>query len=277
MNLSKSRIAAIVGTILIHAIIFFLSYIYSVDNTHITLYANEEWPPRDSSEILFGGEYVMAGDVIEISELTAQAMPANTPHEETAIEAEDLTDAGTQGTPTLPTPSTNPSPMQVLTPTNEATNPGATNEVPEQAQNNMPSAQQEHQMSQSTRDRIDKMKNWSGKKEGSEQKETGKGNQGSQNGEEKKGSVTGTVSANHSFGNRNITWSLPKGGDESGSVVLDIKVSPKGKVLVAKKKAGSTINNKSKVDECISHAYKCIFSEAKTAKDEWGTITYIFR
>lgn len=283
MNSNKSRIAAIIGTIIIHALIFLLSYTYSVDNAHITLLTNEEWPPRDSSEILFGGEYVMAGDVIELAEITTEASPANTPYEENSIEAEDLTDAGNQGTPTMPTTSTNPSTMQVPSSQNDNINPGATNEVTEQNQDKKPQAQQAPQMSQSAQDRINNMNNrFNGNKKGSDTKDAGKGSQGSQSGDAQKGNITGNIGASHSFGNRQIKWALPKGGTIEGDVVIDIVVAPNGKVISAKKNARTnseiaTYDSK-KVSECIQKAKECKFSEVPLSTgNQKGTITFKFR
>ena len=71
----KTRIIAIAGTIVIHVLILVISLCFVIEHSpqHDL---NAQWPPVDSSEILFGGEYVMLGDIDQPQTQNDQQQPA---------------------------------------------------------------------------------------------------------------------------------------------------------------------------------------------------------
>lgn len=71
------------------------------------------WPPVDSSEIVFGGEFVKLGDMpVPVQETDNRPVPDNAA--DAALEGSDLTDAGEAVAETPPLVSTaNESPMKV--------------------------------------------------------------------------------------------------------------------------------------------------------------------
>lgn len=93
---SKNRLTAITGTVLFHAAILvalitaFMRY-ESVED--------RQWPPVDSAEILFAGEYVVLGDVPTQNEADAEEAPVEQSPENTASDSPDLKDEGTPGEP----------------------------------------------------------------------------------------------------------------------------------------------------------------------------------
>lgn len=92
----RDRIIAIAGTMAFHLVILLvLIFAYlQYDPTEV-----REWPPVDESEILFGGEYVMLGDIPDPS-VTVNDEPA--PKEsvdDAASEATDMVDEGSVGEP----------------------------------------------------------------------------------------------------------------------------------------------------------------------------------
>lgn len=72
------------------------------------------WPPVDSSEVLFGGEYVMVGDRQEMAASTNEPAPAEAEAQEApAPEAEALVNSGEPAQPAPVVSSERPSPAKV--------------------------------------------------------------------------------------------------------------------------------------------------------------------
>ncbi|MCM1517360.1 MAG: hypothetical protein NC117_01790 [Pseudoflavonifractor sp.] len=93
---NKNRITAITGTVLFHAAILvalitaYMRY-ESVDE--------RQWPPVDSADILFAGEYVMLGDVPAQTATEAEEASAEQSADEAASDSHDITDEGNAGDP----------------------------------------------------------------------------------------------------------------------------------------------------------------------------------
>ena len=78
--------------------------------------AERKWPPVDSSEVLFGGEFVMTGDSPELAESSQEPAPAEV-HEPTppAPQAPSVENTGTPApTPAPVVTSERPSPAKVI-------------------------------------------------------------------------------------------------------------------------------------------------------------------
>lgn len=263
---NKPRIIAIIGTIVIHVLILVISLTFVVTHTpHES--QSEEWPPVDSSEILFGGEYVMLGDVEQPTTDEAQ-QPAAQAEENEVVAAEQITDAGTPGTPPQPQPSTNESPMKVTPKPVEK--PGPTKEELE--------AQEKARIEKEKAQQIkDQTKNaFAGKGKGTD--ENGGGKQGNKEGNNPNGSVTG--SPGHNLGGRTIeSWGRPS-SKKTGVIRIAVVVSPQGKVTQAKYAGGegAAASDESIRRSCESAALKSKFSVSKTeTKVQRGTITWRFK
>lgn len=273
MELNKSRIIAIVGTIIIHVSIFFISFFYSIDNSITELFA-EEWPPRDSSEILFGGEYVMIGDAIETMTEDVENPDQSSSEDadiEPSIEAEDMADNGAIDTPPQPVTSTEESNMPIKENPTPST-PGPTKEPEKTEPNNPPAAQQQ--------DNKSTMKEVKFNTPGS-----GSSNNGGNNPGQKDGNSNNSGKLIGNSGDYNIPgysiahWVKPqKRFNKPGSVTVAVTVSKSGKVLSANVVGGTPalINNDEIRKACEVAAKGCSFKvNLATAKDKQrGTITY---
>lgn len=96
---NRHRLIALFATVAFHVLVvvvlltLYLRYPGEADEART-------WPPVDSSEVLFGGEYVMIGDRPEIAENTGEPAPAEAEAQEVpAPEAEALVDAGEPAEP----------------------------------------------------------------------------------------------------------------------------------------------------------------------------------
>lgn len=273
MKSNKSRIIAIIGTLLFHVALFFISFFYSMDNTVSELFS-KEWPPQDSSEILFGGEYVMIGDTYEPSDQPEEDNAASsTQSEEVSIEADDMNDAGAIGDPVQPVTSTDESPMEVVEKPVQ-TNPGTTKEEEETPKTENPSAKQATSSTPSVSVTFNTPGSGNGssggkdkgQKEGNTKDQDAKiiGNSGEYN---LPGySIAHWVKPNRKFG-------------RSGYIKVSVTVSNSGKVMSAKVTGGSEyfLSNEDLKKACEAAAMKCSFklNLATSKKTQRGTITYI--
>lgn len=264
---NKPRIIAIIGTIAIHVLILVISFTFVITHTPHEL-QSEEWPPIDSSEILFGGEYVMLGDVEQPTINDAQQQPAAQADETEATQADQLTDAGTQGTPPQPPTSTLESPMKVTT--KPIKKPGPTKEELEAQEK----ARVEKEKAQQIKDQTKNA--FAGK--GKDSDEKGGGKQGKQDGNDQAGSVTG--SAGHNLGGRTIeSWGRPS-SKKTGVIRIAVVVNPQGKVTQAKYAGGegAAAGDESIRRSCENAALNSKFSVSKTeTKVQRGTITWRFK
>jgi len=109
----KDRIIAVIGTLLVLALLL-LWIALSEFRINIDELDSRKWPPVDSSEIVFGGEYVKLGDMPQpVPQEQAEAQPQESA-EEPAYEGTDMSDAGQKtDIPPVTTASERPSPMKV--------------------------------------------------------------------------------------------------------------------------------------------------------------------
>lgn len=269
MKYPISRITAIVGTILFHVLILFISFYFYVDNSTIEL-ITEEWPPRDSSEILFGGEYVMIGDAIESSDIDDEPQEATGQDEENTQEASDLKDEGSLGDPPQIVSSTNESPMPVVTKPNQPTTPGATIDNNEPSKNK--SAKAETEKTKNTNPNIsfnNKSSSGNGASNGAKQ--------GQADGTTNKPSASKGEPGYNLPGRTIAHWEPIKKRNKLGTVTLRVTVDANGNVTNAQiiKTKGAVAGDEAILTECINAAKKCRFSVSKEGKkSQKGTITY---
>ena len=271
MNSNKSRIIAIIGTLLFHVAIFFISFFYSMDYTMSELFS-KEWPPQDSSEILFGGEYVMIGDTYEPSDLPEEENAASTTQsEEVSIEADDMTDEGAIGDPVQPVTSTEESPVEIVEKPVQTTS-GTTKEL-EEPKTEKPSASNATNSTPSVSVTFNTPGSGNGSSGGKDK------GQKEGNTKDQDAKIIGNSGDYNLPGYSIAHWVKPTEKiDKAGSIIVSVTVSSSGKVMSAKVVGGSEylLSNEKLKTACEKAALKCSFklNLATTKKTQKGTITY---
>lgn len=232
--------------------------------------ADRQWPPVDSAEVLFGGEYVMVGDTPEPTapnsqEAAAQADPQPTPP---SPQVESTVNSGkTAPDPTPVMTTSRPSPAKAETPVTKPKETGPTKAEIEAAER----AKREEE----TRTQIaSKVKfGSSGNASG-----TGSGKTGSPNGNSETGAVSGAPG--YSMGGRSIaSWKTPPRGP-MGKVTVRVSVNREGDVTSASYVSGEgpAAASATTRQNCIAAAKQSKFSvDLNGPAIQTGTITYNFR
>lgn len=227
--------------------------------------ALREWPPVDSSEVLFGGEYVRLGD-------SPDAVPdaAATPAQESAPApepvAEALENSGTPApVPAPPVQSQRPSPAKVVAEKPEQpTGPSkAEREAAERAR-------REQEARQAIASRVSFGHTGSGG--------AGRGSQGSPDGNSNTGAASGAPGFNLS-GRTIASWTTPDPGP-LGSITVSVVVNRQGEVVEATYVSGSgaAATNTATRRSCVAAARRSKFSvDLNAPATQKGTITYHFR
>lgn len=207
----------------------------------------------DDSEILFGGEYVMLGDIQEpASDEMAAPEPQTKEKVSTAIETAEPEDLIT---------SKQESPMKVEKPKEETKD------------------KDKKKKDKETKD-AEKRNNAKAKEINSSVAKgfgTGKGKEGSTNGNSDKGATRGTPGYNLA-GRTAESWGRPSSPAE-GTVVIRVRVNPKGKVTDATYVSGKGAANASMAvrESCRQASMNSRFSVATNrTTDQMGTITWRF-
>lgn len=261
----KSRIIAIIGTIVIHLLLLVTTLCVVIEHTPVK---DAEWPPRDSSEILFGGEYVMLGDMIQPIPESDQEQPAPEANEAETPEADDLVDAGTQAQPSQVVTSTQESPMKVEK--KPETTPGPTKEELEAAEK----ARLEKEKQEQIKNQMKNAFAGSGKSSDS----NGKGKAGQTDGNSDTGATSGSPGAN--VGGRTLAHWVKTSSTKSGTIIVAVTVNPQGKVTSAKVNGGSgaAYADATTRSRCEQASLQCSFSVSSTeTRDQRGTITWRFK
>ena len=225
------------------------------------------WPPVDSSEIVFGGEFVKLGDMpVPVQETDNRPVPDNAA--DAALEGSDLTDAGEAVAETPPLVNTaNESPMKVKEkPKPEKTGP-TKEELAEQARIKREKEEAEKQA------RIkNKMRTGF-----NNTKKAGKGESGSPNGNSNTGALSGM--AGHNLKGRTAeAWGRPN-STKSGTVMVKVKVDREGRVVEAICTGGTppAAGDMNVRNSCIEASKRSKFSRDLNAKTfQTGTITWKF-
>lgn len=265
MPTKKSNIIGLIGTIVIHVLILVIMFCVVIEHSPIK---QPEWPPRDSSEILFGGEYVMLGDFNQPITSSNNESPAPSTDATDALSAEDLDNSGLAGEPSQPETSLQESPMQIDKKT--TTQQGPTKEELEAKEK----ARLEQEQKQKIQDQI--KATFAGKS--NKDNTQSNSNAGQENGNNNVGAINGAPGV--SSGGLTLERWVGTSSTKSGTVVVAVTVNPDGKVISAKVKsgtgaAGADVNTRAR---CEQASLKCSFSVPKNeTKVQRGTITWKFK
>lgn len=227
--------------------------------------SQQTWPPVDSSELLFEGEYVMTGDIAQ-PEAQAPEPAQQAAIEEPKIDGPDLTNEGEPApAPTPVVTSERESPMKVP-PQKQAEKTGPSKAEIE-AQKAREKAERETQQKIAGQ-----MKFGSNSSTGS-----GKGKSGSPEGNSTSGSLSGAPG--YSLTGRTLEhWTLPVKTAPNGSVTVRVVVNQQGKVIEATvSRSSGAAANEAVRQACIAAARRSQFSVKLDASNrQSGTITYKF-
>lgn len=259
MDNKKPRIIAAIVTLLTLAIALLLLHSLSLRYSSSDA-GMRQWPPVDSSEILFADEFVAAGN-IEQSEIPDEASPVA--ESAPAHEAFQNEDAGT------PAPkqqdllsSEQPSHLTVKKSTPEPKGPTKAELE----------AQEREKRQKETAKAISRRVNFGG---------TAAGGNGNSTPESVEGTGAATTGmANASVGGRSLEhWSKPS-ARATGSITVRVRVDRQGKVIRADYVSGSgtVASNLAARQSCENAALKSQFSVNYDAPaTQTGTITYHFK
>lgn len=254
-------VAAIVTAIIAVAVLLLLL----TAGLHYSPVTDRVWPPVDSAELLFEGEYVKLGDV---ARPVAQETPATERRNNTeqAHESHDRADAGPAGEqPTPPITSERESPMKVE-PKPKPEKAGPTKE--EIARREAEKKRKEEA------GRISKRVNFGASKSTGK---SGEGTSGSPNGNADHGALSGAPGTSLS-GRTLESWSKPT-GRATGKIVIAVRVNRQGHVVGASYRSGSgaVASLTAARQSCVQAALKSRFSVSLDAPaEQTGTITYNF-
>lgn len=246
-------------TVLFHlivAVILLLSFL------HYT------WPPKDmpvpkESEIMFGGEYVMLGNVqAPSSDEMSDAQPEKS-QEDASVDGQDMENSGEQAmaTPDLVT-SQQELPIKVK---KKEKKPEKTGPIkPEK-----PGKEREKRENEKTKNINKNVASSFNKK--------GKGKEGSPNGNSNVGARSGAPG--HSLKGRTLeSWDRASSHEE-GTVIIEVRVNPRGKVISAHYVGGkgAAAANQATRRSCEQSSLRCRFSvSTETTTEQTGRITWRF-
>lgn len=262
----RNKLIAMLATLLFHAVVVVLL---------VTMYlryspaeeAERTWPPLDSSEVLFGGEFVMTGDSPEQAESTDEPAPAEIVEPvPPAPLAEAVENTGTPAPKPAPViTSERPSPAKVVK-EKPAEPTGPTKAEREAAER----ARREQETRQNIANKVQFGKTGTGS--------TGAGKAGSPNGNSTTGVLSGTPGFNLK-GRTMDSWQTPPRGP-LGTITIRVSVNRQGQVTAASYQTGTgaAAANAETRTNCINAARASRFSVDNDAPAvQTGTITYRFQ
>ncbi|MBD5367997.1 MAG: energy transducer TonB [Bacteroides sp.] len=261
----KSHMWALLATILFHAVV--LVVLLSVFLRYSPSSPSErEWPPVDSAEVLFAGEYVMIGDDPTAADNDSSDPAAEADATTTETETADNIDAGTHA---------EPSPLiSTETPSTAKTKTKPQPEVSGPTKAEIEAAEKARREEEKRREIADRMKNTHfGSTAGS-----GSGNPGQADGNSTSGATSGMPGYNLKGRSIAVYEQPPRG--PLGSVTIRVTVNRKGIVTSARYESGtgSAAASASTRKNCEQAAMKSQFSVDEDApSSQSGTITYNFR
>lgn len=265
MDNRRSRTTALAATILFHVIVvvilasLYLRYSPAEE-------AKRVWPPVDSSEVLFGGEYVMMGDNPELAANDGESAPADAGAPAPVPEVESVENSGTPSpTPAPVITSGRPSPAKIEKKvTTEPTGPSkAEREAAERAR-------REEETRQAIAEKVKFGKSGAGA--------DGQGKAGSPNGNADFGAAKGSPGYNLK-GRTLASWDTPPRAP-LGTVTIRVSVNRQGIVTDASYASGTGAAAASATtrQHCIRAAKASRFSvDTDAPASQTGTITYRFQ
>lgn len=268
MNQSqRDQLIALAGTSII-VIILVLALVMLHCRVDISEQPDRKWPPVDSSEIVFGGEYVMLGDMpLPVEESDNTPLPDNSATE-AAVDGTDLADTGeaVAEAPSL-VASQRESQMQVT----EKPKPEKTGPTKEElAERERIKRQKEEAEKQAKiKDRM---------KSGFSNAAKGSGQAGSPNGNSTTGALSGM--AGHDLRGRTAeSWGRPS-STLSGTVRIKVRVNRKGQVTGTPEYIGGTGPAAASMavrKSCVNASCESHFSvDYEAPAEQTGVITWKF-
>ncbi len=267
--MSESQRDQLIATALTALIVILLVLALVMLHYRVDIAAMEErkWPPVDSSEIVFGGEYVMLGDMpFPVEQIDNSAVPDA--QADASIDGTDLTDGGdaVAEAPSL-VASGAESDMKVT----EKPNPekaGPTKEELAEQQRIKRRKEEEARQAQ-IKDRM---------KSGFSNSKSGSGKPGSANGNSTAGALSGL--AGHDLKGRTAeAWGRPA-STLSGTIRIKVRVNRKGQVVGTPEYIGGTGPAAASAGvrrSCISASRQSRFSvDLEAPAEQTGVITWKF-
>lgn len=255
----KDRIIAIAGTVLFHIIVLMvlLFACLQYDPTE-----TREWPPVDESEIVFGGEYVMLGDIPDPSVTVSDEPAPQESNTDAASEATDMVDEGTIGVPAPLVTSKQESPAKVK----EKEKPEKTGPTKEEL-----AAQEKAKKEKEAAEKINNRVKFGGSG-------SGNGKAGQTDGNATTGAVKGAPG--HNLKGRTVDhWGRPSSA-LSGTIRIKVVVNKQGKVIGTPTYVGGegpAAANMSVRNSCIAASRESQFSVSLDGPaTQTGVITWRF-
>jgi hypothetical protein len=265
----KDRIFAGIGTALA-VLVLLLWIMLSEFRINIADIEGRTWPPVDSSEIVFGGEFVKLGDIPLPVDQQAEPMPQESAEEPT-YEGTDLADAGEKAE-VAPTPvaSEKPSPMKVEKKAETPEKKGPTKEE---------LAEQERIKRQKEQEAQSKKISSGMKNSFSNSSKASSGTSGSSNGNSNSGALAGTPG--YSLKGRTAeSWGATR-STLAGSITIRVSVNRQGYVVGTPSYVAGTgpaAANSQVRQSCINAARSSRFSvDLDAPAEQVGTITWTFK
>lgn len=256
---NKNRAIAAVGTVLFH-----LAVLVALVMGYMRYSPVEErrWPPVDSSEILFAGEYVMLGDRPDATVTTSDEPSAEKTAEETGEPGTELVDEGAAATPAPLVTSKEESPAKVQ----EKPRPEKTGPTKEEL-----ARQEREKQRREEAQKINSRVNFGGSG-----KDTGKA--GSPNGNASTGALSGAPG--HDLKGRTVArWGRPS-STLAGVIRIRVSVNKQGKVVGTPSYVGGSgpaAANMTVRQRCIQASRESQFSVALDGPaTQTGVITWRF-
>ncbi|MDE7024666.1 MAG: hypothetical protein K2O88_02160 [Paramuribaculum sp.] len=257
-NNRRAKIIALSVTIVLCALMIAMMLMLTLKRAE---HSERTWPPVDSSELLFEGEYVKLGDIPEPEQNDNNASEA----EATDISGIDRTNAGTPEQAPAPVLTSEQESPAKVTKKPQPENPGPTKEELEQQQKEKLQQEQSQQIA----NRVKFGGSGSGK--------GNSGKSGSPNGNADHGALSGAPGT--SLKGRSLeSWARPT-GHATGTIVVSVRVNRQGKVIAASysRGTGAVAANTAARQSCVQAAKNSRFSVSMEAPaEQTGTITYKF-
>lgn len=258
------HLIALLVTVLFHVLV--VVALLTIYLRPVAVDSERVWPPVDSAEVLFGGEYVMVGDRPEIAETNSEPAPAETEAEAVpAPEVEALENSGEEAKPAPVVSSERPSPAKVeKKAVPEKTGPTKAEIAAAEK------AKREQETRQAIAGKVKFGQTGTGK--------SGSGSAGSPNGNATVGAVSGSPGFNLK-GRTLEDWHRPASAP-LGTITVRVSVNRQGRVTAASYQSGTgaAAASQSARQSCIEAAKRSQFSVDEDAPaTQTGTITYNFK
>lgn len=264
----KDRITAGAGTAIVVVLLLLglMSWYCTVNPADLT---DREWPPVDSSEIVFGGEYVRLGDMPLPTDQAASTPAPEVTTETPAVEGTELTDAGAavaEAEP--PVTTTHESPMKV----NPKPKPEKTGPTKEELAEKERIKRQKEEEEKKARIK-------SQMQSGFNKRATGTGTPGSPDGNSTDAGALSGAPGHTLTGRTAQSWGRPK-STVTGTVKVKVRVNRQGYVVGTPEIVGGTApaaSNAAVRQSCIEASRQSRFSvDLNAAAEQTGVITWKF-